>query len=82
MLIPELTEAGPESRQVRRVALEAVLNALVLEHTYDPETLSQAQATAVLGRVFDLLMALPASARAKGVSGTSRRSPRARGSSR
>jgi hypothetical protein len=43
-------------REVRRVALEAVLNGLVLEHAYDPETISQAQATTVLGRMFDVLM--------------------------
>ena len=56
-LIPELIRSGKESREVRRVALEAVLNGLVLEHAYDPETISQAQATAVLGRMFDVLMA-------------------------
>ena len=37
-LIPELMQSGRESREVRRVALEAVLNGLVLEHAYDPET--------------------------------------------
>jgi AcrR family transcriptional regulator len=56
-LIPELTRDGRESREVRRVALEAVLNGLVLEHAYDPETISQTQANAVLGRMFDVLMA-------------------------
>jgi AcrR family transcriptional regulator len=56
-LIPELMKAGRESREVRRVALEAVLNGLVLEHAYDPETISQTQASAVLGRMFDVLMA-------------------------
>ena len=56
-LIPELMKTGRESREVRRVALEAVLNGLVLEYAYDPETISQAQATAVLGRMFDVLMA-------------------------
>jgi len=55
-LIPQLMKAGRESREVRRAALEAVLNGLVLEHAYDPETISQAQATNVLGRMFDLLM--------------------------
>jgi AcrR family transcriptional regulator len=55
-LIPELTKEGKESRKVRKVALEAALNGLVLEHAYDPETISQAQATAVLGRMFDILM--------------------------
>jgi len=56
-LIPELLKDSQESREVRRVALEAVLNGLVLEHAYDPETISQSQATAVLGRMFDVLMA-------------------------
>jgi AcrR family transcriptional regulator len=56
-LVPELMTNGRESREVRRVALEAVLNGLVLEHAYDPESISQAQATTVLGRMFDVLMA-------------------------
>ncbi len=55
-LIPELMKERRELREVRRVALEAVLNGLVLEHAYDPETISQAQANLVLGRMFDLLM--------------------------
>ncbi len=55
-LIPELMRERPQSRELRRVALEAVLNGLVLEHAYDPETISQAQATTVLGRMFDILM--------------------------
>lgn len=57
-LIPELMKTGKASREMRRVALEAVLNGLVLEYAYDPETISQAQATAVLGRMFDVLMAV------------------------
>jgi AcrR family transcriptional regulator len=56
-MIPELMKSPRESREVRRVALEAVLNGLVLEYAYDPETISQAQATSVLGHVFDVLMA-------------------------
>jgi len=56
-MIPELMKTGREAREVRRVALEAVLNGLVLEHAYDPEAISQAQATAVLARMFDVLMA-------------------------
>jgi AcrR family transcriptional regulator len=56
-LIPELLAGGRESQEVLRVALEAVLNGLVLEHAYDPETISQTQANAVLGRMFDVLMA-------------------------
>ena len=57
-LIPELMLAGQEPRNVCRVGLEAALNGLVLEHAYDPETISEAQATAVLGRMFDVLMAV------------------------
>lgn len=55
-LIPELMDGGREAQDLRRVALEAFLNGLVLEHAYDPETISQAQANSVLGRVFDILM--------------------------
>jgi AcrR family transcriptional regulator len=55
-LIPELMQARRATREIRRVALEAALNGLVLEHAYDPETISQAQAVAVLGRMFDVLM--------------------------
>jgi len=66
-LIPNLLKDGRELREVRRVALEAALNGLVLEHAYDPESISQIQATAVLGRMFDVLMA------AKGQSGNGSR---------
>lgn len=43
---------------VRRV-LEATLHALVLEHAYDPQTLSEAQAAQSLKQIFDLLIQLP-----------------------
>jgi AcrR family transcriptional regulator len=56
-LVPELTRNGRESSDVRSIALEALLNGLVLEHAYDPQRISQAQATAVLGRTFDVFMA-------------------------
>ena len=56
-LIPELMKSSKASQEVRRVALEAVLNGLVLEHAYDPEIISQVQATMMLGRMFDVLMA-------------------------
>jgi len=55
-LIPSLASGDPESRQVRRTALEAVLNGLILEHAYDSETISEAQVASVLGQIFDLLM--------------------------
>ena len=57
MLLPELMTTGRESRDVRRVALEAVLNGLVLEHAYDPHIISKMQATIVLGWMFDVLVA-------------------------
>jgi AcrR family transcriptional regulator len=55
-LIPELTKGGKEAQELRRAALEAALNGLVLEHAYDPENISEAQAVTVLGRMFDVLI--------------------------
>lgn len=55
-MIPSLLNGRPESRAMRRTALEAVLNGLVLEHAYDAETITEAQVTAVLSQIFDLLM--------------------------
>ncbi|HTR37751.1 MAG TPA: TetR family transcriptional regulator [Bryobacteraceae bacterium] len=55
-MIPSLLNGKPESRSMRRTALEAVLNGLVLEHAYDAETISEAQVTSVLGQIFDVLM--------------------------
>src|SRR3984957_11510735 len=55
-LIPELMQGGHESREVRRGALGRGVNGLVLEHAYDPEIISQVQATMMLGRMFDVLM--------------------------
>jgi AcrR family transcriptional regulator len=54
-LIPEFTAGRTESRELRRVSLEAVLNGLVLEQAYDPETITQSQTATVLGRMFDAL---------------------------
>ena len=55
-LVPELMTTGRESRDVRRAALEAVLNGLVLEHAYDPQTISKTQAATLLGWMFDVLV--------------------------
>jgi AcrR family transcriptional regulator len=55
-LLPELMTTGRESRAVRRAALEAVLNGLVLEHAYDPQTISKTQAATLLGWMFDILV--------------------------
>jgi AcrR family transcriptional regulator len=55
-LIPELMTTVRESRYVRRVALEAVLNGLALEHAYHPRIISKTQATTLLGWMFDALL--------------------------
>ena len=55
-LIPELTTTERESREVRRVALEAVLNGLALEHAYDPQIISKMRAATLLGGMFDVLV--------------------------
>jgi AcrR family transcriptional regulator len=55
-LIPELMTTGRKSRDVRRAALEAVLNGLALEHAYDPQIISKMQAARLLGWMFDLLV--------------------------
>ncbi len=41
------------SQDDKRVSLEAVLNGLVLQHAYDPETLPDWQLVSILGLVFD-----------------------------
>lgn len=51
----ELMTAGRKSRDVRRVALEAVLYGMVLENAYDSR-ISKTQAAIVLGWMFDVLM--------------------------
>lgn len=55
-MIPSLLNGRPESREMRRTALEAMLNGLVLEHAYDAETITEAQVASVLGQIFDVLM--------------------------
>lgn len=45
-----------ESEEVTKVALEALLNGLLLENAYDPERISKEQVSALLGQYFDLLM--------------------------
>ncbi|MBV9613051.1 MAG: TetR/AcrR family transcriptional regulator [Acidobacteriaceae bacterium] len=55
-LFPARVQLNCDSDEVRRAALEAALNGLVLEHAYDPKRISEEQAVSVLRRVFDLLM--------------------------
>jgi AcrR family transcriptional regulator len=58
-LLPRISKDGSE--EATRSALEATLHGLVLQHTYDPETLSREQMTEILGHLFDTLTAAHAS---------------------
>ena len=55
-LLPARVQLKPDCHEVRRAALEATLNGLVLEHAYDPKRLSEEQAVSILRRIFDLFM--------------------------
>jgi len=44
------------TKEMEKVILEVVLNGLVLEHAYDPKRISEQQAIAMLGRVFDVFI--------------------------
>lgn len=54
--LPARIQLRAEADEVRRVALEATLNGLVLEHAYDSKRISDDQVASILRRVFDLLM--------------------------
>ncbi len=55
-LLPARIRVSSNSSEVRRTALEAALNGLVLEHAYDPKRISEKQVASILRRVFDLLI--------------------------
>jgi hypothetical protein len=55
-LLPARIQVSPNSNEVRRTALEAALNGLVLEHAYDPKRISEKQVASILRRIFDLLI--------------------------
>ena len=55
-LLPERLRASRESEDLRRAALGAILDSLVLEHAYDPRRISEAQVIALLKRLFDVLL--------------------------
>jgi len=55
-LLPERFRASRESEELRKIALDVILNGLVLEHAYDPERISQKQVVSLLERLFDVLM--------------------------
>ncbi len=54
--LPARVQLRADADEVRRVALEATLNGLVLEHAYDSKRISEDQVASILRRVFDLLM--------------------------
>ncbi len=55
-LLPAHLQVGKESHEVRRAALEAALNGLVLENAYDPKRISEDQVISILRRVFNMLL--------------------------
>ncbi len=54
--LPARVQLRADADEVRRVALEAALNGLVLEHAYDSKRISEDQVASILRRIFDLLM--------------------------
>jgi len=55
-VLPSQLQRSPESQELRRIVLEAVLNGLVLEHAYDPKGISEGQVASVLRKLFDTLV--------------------------
>ena len=55
-LLPERLRLGRESEELRKIALDVILNGLVLEHAYDPQRISEEQVMSLLGRLFDMLL--------------------------
>jgi AcrR family transcriptional regulator len=54
LLLPCLS-CDRASEDARRIALEAALHGLVLEHAYDPRTISEDQLAVILRQMFDML---------------------------
>ena len=57
-LLPSAFRGKPDVHEMKRVALEALLNGLILESAYDPERISETQVKALLGEAFDLFQKL------------------------
>jgi AcrR family transcriptional regulator len=55
-LLPARLRASRESEELRKIALDVILNGLVLEHAYDPERISEKQVVSLLERLFDVLI--------------------------
>jgi AcrR family transcriptional regulator len=57
-LLPERLRTDAHVYELRQLALEAMLNGLVLERAYDPKRISEKEAVRLLGHAFDTMMAL------------------------
>lgn len=57
-VLHKLLEYDNSDPEPRRAVLEGVMAGLFLEHSYDPERLSEDQAVKFLGRIFDSLLPL------------------------
>jgi len=55
-LLPDELRSDLDCAEWRKVTLQAMLQALVLEHAYDPASISQEQVQAILARMFDLVV--------------------------
>jgi len=55
-LMPPGIHGAGKAPESRKVALEALLNGLVLEHAYDPARISKARLTALLRALFDAIV--------------------------
>jgi AcrR family transcriptional regulator len=55
-LMPAGIQGNGKAQESRKVALEALLNGLVLEHAYDPRRISKARLAALLHRLFDAVL--------------------------
>jgi AcrR family transcriptional regulator len=60
---PKSLACAPEDTDLRKVSLQLFLQGVVLERAYDPQTLSEAQASTLLRRLFDLVASEWASGR-------------------
>jgi hypothetical protein len=55
-LMPASIRGSGKAKESRKVALEALLNGLVLERAYDPRRISNARLAALLRRLFDAVL--------------------------
>ncbi len=55
-LLPARLQRNAEADELRRTALEAALNGLVLEHAYDPKRISEDEIASILRLIFNMLM--------------------------